>query len=354
MARQLLDSVDDGGAEGVTAATAAASTTVVATASTTAASTTAAEAVTTTVVAAASGDATVTAAAATAAADAAEAEASASVAPIVVVASSEAELLTSKATTVPRAFVLAPSHKNAFLNRVRLSVESWANKPIAVGEAAMVTSPNETDFPHRLRWEKAGPPMRWVETFPRRTNLIISMRSNNGSDGALFDDEEVILKHGNALLPAGHPKLTELRFVCYLIRGDAESGYDPKSRPHTSIDKSMFKNPLACLSVNDNTHSPSFFHHGSGAQPVSSYKSTMNCGKVIFKNVCFSATCLTSNTLNASDGVWRLCIRSTHPALTNLINFMVVTPPFSTGRRVRPIKIRKVSSSSSKAVAAES
>jgi hypothetical protein len=258
----------------------------------------------------------------------------------VVVANMEEDVTTTTATT-PRAFVLSPSHKHAFLNRVRLCVESWTNKPITVDQATIVNCPNDSDFPHRLRWEKNGPPMRWVETAPRKTNLVVSMRPNSSGDGTLFDDEEAILNHANALLPRGHPKLTELRFVCYLVRGDAESGFEPKSRPQTTMDKSIFKNPSACTTFYDGQYTSAFFHHANGAPPVVKYNATMHNGRVTFKDICFSESCLTSHVLNESDGVWRLCIRSTHPGLTNLINFSVLTPPFCTGRRVRAVKVRK-------------
>jgi len=269
----------------------------------------------------------------------------------VVVANMEEDVTTT--TVTPRAFVLAPSHKHAFLNRVRLCVESWTNKPITVEQATIVNCPNDSDFPHRLRWEKNGPPMRWVETAPRKTNLVVSMRPNNCGDGTLFDDEDAILNHANALLPRGHPKLTELRFVCYLVRGDAEGGFEPKSRPQTTMDKSIFKNPSACTTFYDGQYTSAFFHHANGAPPVVKYNATMHNGRVTFKDVCFSESCLTSHVLNESDGVWRLCIRSTHPGLTNLINFSVLTPPFCTGRRVRAVKVRKSKKTATEEAAAD-
>jgi hypothetical protein len=247
----------------------------------------------------------------------------------------------SSASKAPLAFVLSGTHKHAFLNRIRLCVQSWANKSIVVEKGGIVSCKSDCDFPHRLRWEKNGPPMRWVETSPRKTNLVVSMRSNSGAGAALYDDEEVILKHANALLPPGHPKLSELRFACYLVKGSAENGYDPASRPTTSLEKPLFKNPQACLAFYDNKYTTTFFHSAEGAPPVTKYTATMNGGKVVFKDVCFNDKCLTSNALNESDGVWRLCIRATHPGLMNLINFSVLTPPFCTGRRVRPVKIKK-------------
>lgn len=241
--------------------------------------------------------------------------------------------------SVPRAFTLAPTHKHAFLNNVILNVESWVNDRTFVEAGKVLNATNDIDFPHRIRWERSGPPMRWVETTPRKTQLVVSMRYKN-TKGSLMDNEYIILRHANALLPPDCAKLKELKFICYLVTADADNGHDPRFRPKTSMKNSIFKNPASCLSYYNGEYTSSFFHHGEGTVPVTKYNGTMYQGRVIFKDICFSEQCLTSKTVNVNDGVWRLCVKASHPGLTNLVNFSVLSPPFSTGRRVRAIKVK--------------
>ena len=265
-----------------------------------------------------------------------------------VVASTAVVVVSDTSTSTPaavvpnniqKAFKLAPNHKNAFLNNITLHVESWANEPQSVDVGQITNSKNDTDFPHRLRGERNGAVMKWVETFPRKVNLVVSMRYKS-TNGALIDNNFAVLKHANALLPPGSPRLSELKFTCKLVTADAENGYDTRFRPRTSIKSPLFKNPSSCISWNNGEPTESFFHHGNGGTPVVQYTASMTTGRVIFP-VCFSEQCLSSRTLNPTDGVWRLAIRAAHPALMNLINFSVLTPPFSTGRRVRSVKVKK-------------
>lgn len=87
-------------------------------------------------------------------------------------------------------------------------------------------------------------------------------------------------------------------------------------------------------------HVSAFFHTNANKQPITSYHATFQNGRIVFKDVRFSEKFLSSNVAYG-DGGWRLCIRATHPVLTNMLNFSVLTPLFYTGRRVRAVKPKK-------------
>ena len=268
--------------------------------------------------------------------------AQAATAPCTALSLDDASPVASNALTASTAFVLAPTHPNSYLNRVRMRVETWANKTLAVSKGGILNCPTDSDFPHRVRWENGGlPPTLWIETHPRKFNLPLTLRITIGGDNVQCKDEATILYHANAMLPKDRPKLTELKFVCYLVYGCATDGYDPLARPKTSTDKPLFKHPDACLTAYNGKHTSAFFYTESNKQPVTAYHATLANGRVVFKDVSFSDKLLSSNVANGGDGGWRLCIRATHPVLMNMLNFCTLTPVFYTGRRVRAVKPKK-------------
>jgi len=248
----------------------------------------------------------------------------------------------STAPTAAAAFVLAPNHPNSYLNRVRMRVETWANKKLVVSKGGILNCPADSDFPHRVRWENGGlPPTLWVETHPRKLCLALTLRITIGGDDVQCKDEATILYHANAMLPKDRPKLTELKFVCYLVYGSAADGYDPAARPKTSTERPLFKHPDACLTTYNGKHVSAFFHTEANKQPVTAHHAALQNGRIVFKDLCFADKMLSSNVADGGDGGWRLCIRATHPVLNNMLNFSVLTPVFYTGRRVRAVKPKK-------------
>jgi hypothetical protein len=253
-----------------------------------------------------------------------------------------ASAASAAAPTASTTFVLAPNHPNSYLNRVRMRVETWANKKLVVAKGGILNCPADSDFPHRIRWENGGlPPTLWAETHPRKFNLAITLRITIGGDNVQCKDEAHILYHANSMLPKERPKLTELKFVCYLVYGSATDGYDPAARPKTSTEKPLFKHPDACLNTYNGKHVSAFFHTEANKQPITAHHATLQNGRIVFKDLCFSEKMLSSNVADGGDGGWRLCIRATHPVLNNMLNFSVLTPVFYTGRRVRAVKPKK-------------
>ena len=246
-------------------------------------------------------------------------------------------------TATPRAqplVALAPTHPNACLNDVRLNVETWA-KQLTLAAGEIRNCPSDSDFPHRCRWENAVvPPTLWVETYPRKFNLAVTLTRRIGGQSVVYKDEAHLLYHANALLPRDKPKPTELRFTCYLLYGSATDGNVFKNRPKTSRDAPLFKHADSCLVSYNGKHVQSFFHHEDGKAPIAAYNATLSNGRVVFKDLAFSPRMLSSAVCDG-DGSWRLCIRSTHPALTHLVNFCTLTPVFYTGRRVRSVKPKR-------------
>lgn len=237
-------------------------------------------------------------------------------------------------------FVLSPLHPNAYLNRISISVKSWADEHHTITNGSILSSVNEFEFPHRIRWENNGMPSTlWVETFPRRFNLVATLCIEVGGDRIRCTDSAKILHHANKMIPAHMPQINELKFVCYLVYGDAQNGYKNGCRPKTSSKEPLFKNPESCLSLYNGNHIPAFYHTTANKKPVSLHNGTLLDGRIIFKDICFSQQALSSCVL-INDGAWRLCIRATHPALTNMLNFSVLTNTFYTGRRVRAVKIK--------------
>ena len=240
-------------------------------------------------------------------------------------------------------FVLSPQHPHSYLNRIKLKVVTWVDPPPKLESGAIISSPNELDFPHRVRWENNGiPPTLWVETFPRRMTLVATMQIKIGSDDLIdCNDPATILYHANKMLSPQMPKETELKFVAYLVYGDANNGYDKQCRPTTSSKKPLFKHPEACLHLYNGEYIPAFFHTNSQKKPTSVHTTgILRDGRIVFKNICFSQQALSSCVTTHGDGSWRLCIRSSHPALSRMLNFSVLTPVFFTGRRVRSVRAK--------------
>lgn len=176
----------------------------------------------------------------------------------------EASPVSPAAPTASTAFVLAPNHPNSYLNRIRMRVETWTNERLTVSKGGILNCPSDSDFPHRVRWENGGlPPTLWVETHPRKFNLALTLRTTIGSDNVQCKDEANILHHANAMLPKDNPKLTELKFVCYLTYGSATDGYDPSSRPKTSTENPLFKHPVGTVHWY-----PAFLYHAAHAHSV--------------------------------------------------------------------------------------
>ena len=247
----------------------------------------------------------------------------------------------SGAASMPRAFVLASNHKHAYLNRIRLLVQTWAAKELTLAPGGIANCSDDSGFPHRVRRENDGAVALWVETSPRKFNLKLSINIMMGTDRITCNDDAMILHHANAMLSKDQPKPTELKFTCYLLNGNAPDGYDPASRPKTSVEAPLFKHQDACLINYNGQYVASFFHSTNHKPPVTAYSATMTNGQIVFKDICFADQCLSSGVASGRDASWRLCIRATHPALCNMMNFCVMTPPFFTGRRVRAVKPKR-------------
>lgn len=235
---------------------------------------------------------------------------------------------TGCSSSAPR-LLLSPTHKNAFLNNVRLRVDSWTHSgALSIGE--LQHSRFALDFPHKVRREKSGLLAKWVEVHPRKFSLGVRVCIGD----SLCEDPSKVLNHANQLLPAGQMPPSELKFVCYLLYGSAPDGFDAASRPSTSLEDPIFKNPQHCLVTRQGKPVASFFH---GETPTTKFTAAFQNGRVVFRDVAFNEACLSSNVVHG-DGSWRLCVRALHPALKNLANFSVCTDSFFTSRRVREIK----------------
>jgi len=246
-------------------------------------------------------------------------------------------------------FFLSPKHPNSYLNRIELKVNTWVDPPPKLESGSIVSSANEIDFPHRIRSENNGlPPTLWVESYPRRMSLVASMRIKIGCDLVECNDPATILHHANQMLPPHMPNETELKFVAYLVYGDAHNGYEKWCRPTTSSKQPLFKHPDACLQLYNGEYLPAFFHTSNQKKPTSVHTTgLLPDGRIVFKNICFSQQALSSCVSTRGDGSWRFCIRSSHPALSRMLNFSVLTPVFFTGRRVRSVRAKGINDAAS-------
>jgi len=241
-------------------------------------------------------------------------------------------------------FKLAHDHKHAYLNTVQLHIVDWAKKANLSGMKLgdVVSTPTECGFPHKLRMQNEhGGVASWVEVQPRRLSLVVEARIRVGQDLMRLEDETKILRHANAMLTncPNHTKPDEVEFVCYLLYGEAKNGHDATNHVKTSVKTPLFKHEHACLvKKGDSTHQ-AFFIDARGTH-VSKLKAVLKKGKIVFEEFSFVDEFKTSNVLPGRCFSWKLCIRATHPVLSGMMNFCVLSREFFSGKRVRPMSCK--------------
>ena len=253
-----------------------------------------------------------------------------------------AAALPSRVEAPPTDSLSTRVNKSAYLSKLSLDwFPLWFGVRAKLGESELLKSPNSLSFPHFVRSEKDRDTF-WIE-HKRKFNFQLVIRRAVGVGGPriTFSDRDELLKYANSLLPSDVVKPSELQFESFIVHGSTTlplgvDAAEAEARPSTSVSNPLFKNPQDCAcKTGASTHS---FFTTSKAEGMAWSRVESS---FIHSKISFTAQFLDkflSKSVVKTDGQWRLCVRPLHPALKHHVNFTVLSPPFYTGARVRPVK----------------
>lgn len=236
-------------------------------------------------------------------------------------------------------------NNSAYLSKLSLNwFPLWfgATPCAKLGECELLKSPDSLSFPHFVRSEKDRDKF-WIE-HKRRFNFQVVIRRavSVGGPRITFSDRDELLKYANSLLPSDVVKPSELQFESFVVHGSTtlplgNDAAEAAARPSTSVSNPLFRNPQDCAcNTGDSTHS--FFTTSKAeGRAWSRVESSFIHSKISF-TAQFLDKFLSNSVIGTDGGQWRLCVRPLHPALKHHVNFTVLSPPFYTGARVRPVK----------------
>lgn len=214
-----------------------------------------------------------------------------------------------------------------FLGDCKLSIIDWTDdvsyKP-PVGSSVR-SGPKKQLFPHKVRMDAKLQLQVFVET-AREVRVYAHITSKK--TGQRIKDDDLLLKHANALLPAGVPPRMGIALECFVVHSDRDD--EKTAIPQACGPNNQFALEIADRNAHGTLETALFIDQQSG---IHGRLAELKCGVVLAENIKIKKEALTSNLLTY--GKFRFALRPLHPVLAKLAAMTARSQPFVTSARVR-------------------
>ena len=215
----------------------------------------------------------------------------------------------------------------AFLEGVKVCVVDWTDDISyhAPEGSAVRCGPKKQLFPHKIRNGTKNSLQVFVET-NREVRIYCHIVSK--ATGQRIKDDELVLRHANALLPAGAVPRMGISFECFIVYSSSDD--EATAMPIAHGPANHFSVEIADITPGGELATALFVDQQPG---VNGRIAEVKAGVALAENIKLKKEVLTSNLVTT--GKFRFAFKPTHPALSKLSAWTARSQSFVTSARVR-------------------
>jgi len=215
----------------------------------------------------------------------------------------------------------------AFLESVKVCVLDWTDDISyhAPEGSAVRSGPKKQLFPHKIRNGIKNSLQVFVET-NREVRVYCHIVSK--ATGKRVKDDELVLRHANALLPAGLVPRMGISFDCFIVYSSSDD--EATAMPCAHGPRNQFSVEIADSMPSGEVVTALFVDQQPG---INGRLAEVKAGVALAENIKLKKEVLTSNLVTT--GKFRFAFKPTHPALAKLSDWTARSQSFVTSARVR-------------------
>jgi len=214
-----------------------------------------------------------------------------------------------------------------FLADIKVCVVDWTDDiSYRAPEGSVVRSgPKKQLFPHKIRADAKSNLQVFVETGREvRVYSHIVLKTT----GQRIKDDELVLRHANALLPEGVAPRMGISFECFIVHSSSDD--EATAMPIAHGPGNQFSVEIADRTPDGELTTALFMDQQPG---VNGRLAEVKAGVALAENIKLKKEVLTSNLVTT--GKFRFAFKPTHPVLAKLPAWTARSQSFVTSARVR-------------------